>query len=58
MKKRTMPFEPDEFPVERPKQEINKPSDPKEHEIPEEVREYPMREMPQEEKNPPEFPPM
>jgi len=53
-----MPFEPDEFPVERPKQEINKPSDPKEHEIPEEVREYPMREMPQEEKNPPEFPPM
>jgi hypothetical protein len=58
MKKQTMPVEPDEMPVQPTKQEIKQPADPKEPEIPEEVKESPVRELPPDEKKRPEFPPM
>ena len=46
MKKRTMPFEPDEAPVPKPTPEIDQPHDPHEPEIPQEDKENIPAELP------------
>jgi hypothetical protein len=57
MKKKTMPVEPDEMPIEPGRQEIKQPKDPKEPEIPKEDNENIPEELPPGETKRTEVPP-
>jgi hypothetical protein len=57
-KKKTMPVEPDEMPVQPEKPEIRQPGDPGEPQIPEEAPEHIPQEMPPGEVRQPEIKPV